>query len=166
MNEFNTDLAFSHSAEDSEIWPTIYSKAFPRFKAMTNTRDDGQLQRAGIDRTIVLASGKAIYVDEKVRRKDYGDILVEYVSNDRKNTPGWGEKPLFCDFIAYAILPSRKCFILPVIQLQTAWAEHKNEWLEKYGIRKAVNTGYNTLNCPVLINVLFKAIGQALRVDY
>ena len=166
MNNFNKDIAFSHSAEDLEIWETIYAKAFPGLQTFTNVREDGELQRHGIDRTLILSSGKAIYIDEKVRRENYGDILLEYVSNDKKNTPGWCEKPLFCDYIAYAVLPNNTCYMLPVESLQTAWGRNKKEWINKYGIRTAKNQGYQTLNCPLPINVLFKAMGETLRIKF
>jgi len=166
MNNFKNDLAFSHSAEDLPIWSEIYGKAFPENHGFVNMREDGQLQRLGIDRTVILSSGKAIYIDEKVRRKDYGDILVEYVSNDKTNTKGWAEKPLFCDYIAYAILPSYMCYLLPVPQLQKAWIENKKLWLSEFGTRLAKNKNYNTLNCPIPIKTLFLAIGQALRINF
>lgn len=165
-NDFNSDLAFSHSAEDNEMWLRIYKKAFPGMLGMANNRGDGQLQRFGIDRTLVLSSGKAIYIDEKVRRKDYGDILLEYISNDRTNSPGWVEKPLFCDYIAYAIIPSGMCYLLPVPQLQAAWAQNKEEWIAQFGSAPALNLGYKTINCPVSVNVLYRAIGEMLRVFF
>ena len=166
MNNFLDDLNFSHESEDYPFWEEVYSKAFPSFKAMTNTRTDGQLQRLGIDRTIILSSGKAVYVDEKVRRKDYGDILLEYLSNDTKGSPGWVEKPLFCDYIAYAILPTRMCFLFPVPQLQAAWIKNKSEWMKDYHVKQADNNGYKTWSCPVPIPVVFKAIGSCLRISF
>jgi len=166
LNDFNEDLKFSHSAEDLPIWETIYSKAFPDNHGYTNMRNNGQTQQLGIDRTVILSSGKAIYIDEKVRRKDYGDILIEYISNDKKGTKGWAEKPLFCDYIAYAILPTRMCYLLPVPQLQKAWIGNKKEWLSLFGTKSADNKYYNTLNCPVPVNTLFKAIGKALRIEF
>ena len=165
-NDFHRDLQFSHSAEDLPLWGVIYNKAFPGNHGFANMRDNGQTQYLGIDRTIILSSGKAIYVDEKIRRKDYGDILIEYISNDQKKTKGWAEKPLFCDYIAYAILPSKMCYLMPVPQLQKAWLENKQIWLSMYGKKEAENRYYKTINCPVPINVLFKAIGQTLRIDF
>uniref|UniRef100_A0A6M3LJ26 Uncharacterized protein n=1 Tax=viral metagenome TaxID=1070528 RepID=A0A6M3LJ26_9ZZZZ len=166
MNDFHEDLEFSHKADELSCWEEIYNTAFPANKAITNTRDNGDLQHLGIDRTIVLSSGKAIYIDEKVRRKDYGDILLEYISNSCTETKGWVEKPLFCDYIAYAILPINTCYLLPVPQLQKAWIEHKDLWLFSYGTRIAENKYYNTLSCPVPINILFKAIGNSLRIRF
>ena len=165
-NDFKKDLAFSHAAEDWAIWGKIYNKAFPGNHGFTNERKNGQAQHLGIDRTIILKSGKAIYIDEKVRRKDYGDILLEYVSNDKTKSKGWVEKPLFCDYIAYAILESNVCYLLPVPQLQKIWAENKSVWLKKYKTKSAQNKYYNTLNCPVPIAVLFSAIGQSLRISF
>lgn len=166
LNNFKEDLAFSHTAEDSTIWPEIYNKAFLKNHGFTNERENGQLQHLGIDRTVILSSGKAIYIDEKVRRKDYGDILLEYVSNAKTRAKGWVEKPLFCDYIAYAILKSGMCYLLPVPQLQKVWVENKQKWLKLYGIKSAPNQYYNTLNCPIPTNVLFAAIGQALRISF
>lgn len=166
MNNFKEDLAFSHAAEDLDLWPKIYHEAFPGLQSISNAREDGELQRHGIDRTLVLSNGKALYIDEKVRRKDYGDILLEFISNDRRKTKGWVEKPLFCNYIAYAIIPSRMCYLLPVEPLQAAWKKNKVAWLNSFGERKARNSGYNTLNCPVPIKDLFMAIGQALRISF
>lgn len=166
MNNFKDDLKFSHEAEDLDMWHRIYNQAFPNFLSMTSTREDGQMQQLGVDRTIVTSSGKAVYIDEKARRKDYGDIILEYISNDKKMTKGWVEKPLFCDYIAYAILPSDMCYLLPVHQLQSVWLENKNEWLKTFEIVPADNKFYTTLSCAVPIKVLFGALGKALRINY
>jgi len=166
MNEFAKDLKYSHSQEENSMWATIYRNAFPDMIDFHSVRSDGQHQRAGIDRIVVLESSRCIKIDEKVRRKDYGDILVEYVSCDHAGTPGWAEKALLCDYIAYAIEPSKICYMLPVVQLQQAWATNKEDWLNEYGRKSAPNPGYNTLNCPVPVNVLFRALGQQLRVRW
>jgi hypothetical protein len=173
MNNFRNDLAFSHACEEMDCWREIYSLAFPTMSAMVDHRQDGQHQRAGIDRTIVLANGKSITVDEKVRRKDYGDVLLEYISNDRTQSPGWIEKHLLCDFIAYAVLPTGKAYLLPVIQLQIAWQKNKESWMDMatskrngYRLCSAKNDYYNTQSISVPVRDLFAAIGSALRVDF
>ena len=166
MNDFHSDLEFSHNNEDLPIWETVYRKAFSQMVGMHSVREDGQHQRAGIDRVIVLSSGKSICIDEKVRRIDYGDILLEYVSVDSTGAPGWAEKSLLCDYIAYAILPRMTCYMLPVEQMQQAWLDNKNRWLAEYGTKCAQNKGYQTLGCAVPINTLFAAIGNCLRVRW
>ena len=135
--------------------------------AIISHRQDGWHQRAGVDRSVILANSKQILVDEKARRiKNTGDIMLEYVSNDRTNAPGWVEKSLKCDYIAYAFMPSGIAFLLPVNQLQTAWLKNKLIWLQKYRTRAAINNSCKTLNCPVPINELYSAIGQCLRINF
>lgn len=167
-NDFREDLEFSHSADILPMWETIYNEAFPDNLGIFNNRGDGELQRNGIDRTIVLPGGKAIYVDEKVRRVDYkkGDIFIEFVSNDKRNSPGWAEKRLFCDYIAYAIIPTKVCYLLPVPQMQAVWKRNKDAWIKRYGVARAKNETYTTLGCPVPVGVLYPAIGNCFRVRW
>jgi hypothetical protein len=166
IHDFKRSLAKSHRAADLPIWEEIYRRAFHDFAAMVDHRADGEHQRAGIDRSIILANSKQLLVDEKIREVDYGDILLEHVSNDRRGDPGWVCKPLRADYIAYAVLPSRVCYLLPVPQLQQAWRRWGSEWLARYRRVEARNAEYLTLSCPVPVRVLFSAIGQCLRVSF
>ena len=166
MNNFQKDLEYSTKSEITEIFDKIYQQAFPRLLVISRTNEYGELQEKGIDVTIILSSGKAIYIDEKVRRTHYNDILLEYISNDHKMTPGWVEKPLFCDYIAYIILKANKCFLLPIPQLQKIWLENKNQWLNIYGTIKAKNIGYNTLSCAIPVKIIFSALGKSLRISF
>lgn len=166
VHDFRRSLTFSHNCSDLSCWAEIYEKAFPTVRAIIDHREDGQHQRAGIDRSVVLAGGKQLYIDEKVREKDWGDIALEYVSNNRTGALGWVEKHLLADYIAYAFLPSGRAYLFPVPQLQAAWAANRSMWLSKFGTIKAANAGYETLCCCVETNELFKAIGKCLRVSF
>jgi len=177
MNNFNKCLADSHSAEDLPFWKEVYSKAFPNMVSMNNHRKDGEHQRLGIDRSIVLENGKILWIDEKVRFKNnitgkiYTDIALEYISDDRRQIPGWVCKSIMADYIAYAIAPLGKCYLLPVTQLQNAWQKNKELWLKNYKIIIAENGNGNdvewiTLSCCIPVKVLFIAIGACLRVDF
>lgn len=165
-HDFNGSLAASHKASDLPIWRQVYERAFPNFLAMVDHRADGEHQRAGIDRSVILANSKQILIDEKIRYKAYGDILLEYVSVDRTNAPGWVCKPQRADYIAYAVASLGICYLLPVIQLQLAWQRNGRQWVELYGTKTAKNSTYNTLNCPVPVHILFPAIGAALRIPF
>lgn len=171
-NDFNECLAISHAASDLPFWEEAYRKAFPSFSSMVDHRKDGFHQRAGIDRSIILENSKQILIDEKVRGRNrrtgivYPDIALEHVSNNRTRTPGWVCKSLLCDYIAYAIVPHGKCYMLPVPQLQSAWDQNKSEWRRRFGDRKSLNKGYETIFTPVPPGVLFQAIGSALRVQF
>lgn len=160
--DFAADLAFSHAQADQPFWEQIYRLAFPDMASMTNVRKDGWAQRGGIDRVITTASGRVWKIDEKVRRQKWNDILLELQSDIARNLPGWVIKDLACDFIAYAFLPTRECFLLPVAPLQRAWREHGAVWRKRYGTREAPNNGWRTLNCPVPIPVLMEKIAEAM----
>lgn len=165
-HSFNERLAVSHAASDHPMWERVYRQFFPSMIAFIDHRQDGEHQRAGIDRSVILENSKQILVDEKVREKDYGDILLEYVSVDATGAPGWVCKPLRADYIAYAILPRGKAYLLPVPALQNAWQMNRDCWLEEFGTRAAPNPGYKTLNCPVPFGDLFRALVTAQIADF
>jgi len=166
MNDFKKDLEYSHDCETMKFWERAYRHFFPTMASTVVHGQDGEHQRAGVDRSVILENSKQVLIDEKARRiKDTGDIMLEYTSNDRTGGLGWAEKPLRCDYVAYAFVPSRKVYLLPFIQLQNAWMRNKEEWLKKYRTKKAPNRNYNTLNCPIPTNVLFAQIGAGLRYD-
>jgi len=142
---------------------------------MTNHRQDGDHQRHGIDRSIILSNSKQILIDEKVRGKNkktgkiYTDIALEYLSDEERNKPGWIQKPLLCDYIAYCIAPLGRCYLLPTLQLQFAWEENKHKWLNNFEMRAENKNGdyfWTTISYPVPVAELFKAIGSCLRIDF
>ena len=166
VHDFSDSLAASHRASDLPIWEEIYRKSFQDFLAMVDHRQDGEHQRAGIDRSVILENSKQILIDEKIRWKPYPDIAVEYLSNDRTGAPGWACKPLRADYIAYAIAPLGMCYLLPVIQLQQAWRRKGEIWKASCFIVRAPNRGYTTLSAAVPVHELFSEIGRALRVPF
>ncbi len=172
-HDFKECLAFSHSFEDHPVWAAVYSKAFPDMIDFISYRQDGFWQREGIDRGVMLSNTKQIFIDEKVRGRSkktgevYDDIALEYLSDNARNTPGWVCKPLRADFIAYLIAPLGICHLLPVIQLQSAWVKHGEQWKED--AKKHVwakNRGYYTVSVPVRPEILYKAMGNQLRVRF
>lgn len=178
MNHFDQCLAESHASHDLPLWREIYEQAFDDMLAMHCHRKDGDFQRAGVDRSIVLECGKVLYVDEKIRKRNrngkvYTDIALEYLSNDRTNSPGWVVKPLMCDFIAYAIAPLGRGYLLPVQQLQRVWRRNGEEWIANarsgrkgFSHISAPNPGYSTLSVGVEPEILFPKIGSELRISF
>jgi hypothetical protein len=172
VNDFKADLAFSHSFEENPIWDEIYKKSFPTMVEKISYKADGFWQREGIDRGIVLSNTKQIFIDEKVRGRNkktgqvYDDIALEYLSSKEHNKPGWICKPLRADYIAYLIAPLGRCYMLPVIQLQAAWLKYGAEWIRKYPPVSAQNIGYITMSVGVPTNILFKALGEELRINF
>jgi hypothetical protein len=166
LHDFKSSLESSHRASDLPIWLEIYQQAFPDMQAAIDHRADGEHQRAGIDRSITLSNSKQILIDEKIRWKDYGDIALEYWSDRGRRIPGWVCKPLRADYICYAIAPTGKAYLLPVPQLQQAWRKHGDQWKADYRDCNAPNVGYITVSCAVPVAVLFRAIGECLRVSF
>ena len=170
IHNFDDSLQVSHNASDEPVWEAIYRKAFPDFSAMVDHRKNGDWQKLGIDRSVIFHSSKRILIDEKVRRKDYGDILLEYMSIKESNIPGWVCKPLLADYIAYCIIPTRVVYLLPVTQLQAAWQNYGETWKASYGKCKTSSERkgkrWTTQFCPVPVDVLFSAIGSMLRIKY
>lgn len=166
-HDFQTSLARSHAAEERPYWEECYRKAFaPRFQAMHSHRQDGDHQRLGIDRSVILTNGKQYFVDEKVRYEDYGDVFLEFWSDKEKKTKGWVCKDLLCDFIAYAIEPRGLCLLLPVVQLRQVWATQGPKWVNKYPIREVPNNGWTTVGCCVPFDPLLSAIRDAMCVKF
>ena len=173
VHNFATSLRRSDVQVDAAWWEAVYKKAFPTMAAMVPVRQDGWAQRGGIDRVITLASGKTITVDEKVRQKDFNDILLEYWSDTERRTPGWIAKDLACDFIAYTYLETERCLLLPFHLLRRAWKQNGREWIAKAerqeeGFRKVVarNQGYTTTSVAVSWNVLSESLTDAMVVCF
>lgn len=166
VHSFALSLARSEAEVDNPIWRQIYTQAFPSLQAMVSVRADGWAQRGGIDRVLTLASGKTLLVDEKVRQKDYGDVLLEYWSDEGRRTLGWVAKDLACDFIAYALLPTAKCYLLPFQQLRYAWKKNGREWVSKYQRIEADNGTYKTISVGIPVDVLFGALRDAMTIKW
>ena len=176
---FNRSLSFSHKASDLPLWEHTYRQSFPGFMACHDHRKDGQHQRHGIDRSVILENGKQIFIDEKARGRNritkrvYEDIALEFLSHVGRNEPGWVCKPLLCDYINYGILPLGIAYLLPTLALQQAWVKHGKAWLalanssnRDYRIIDAQNKGYMTRSCCVPASVVLGAIQQTLVATF
>lgn len=158
---FENDLAFSLRYSDEPFWLAVFKKAFPKM-VYCELCGDIERQRKGIDRIIHLSSGAKIKVDQKLRRKDYSDIALEFVSVDKPIVkPGWIEKDLDIDYLAYAFLESRTCYLFPFAMLRRAWIHYGGRWRDLYGERETKNKTYSTWWTPVPIGVLYSAVNTA-----
>lgn len=161
IHDFKRCLAYSERASDEPFWDAVYKKAFPNLVNQMICSGNTKSQRDGIDRVLLLSNGKIIKIDEKKRSKDYSDILLEYISVDTTNAPGWIEKDLPIDYLAYAFMPSKKVYLFSWDILRRAWLHFKSDWLNKYKIVTAQNNGYLTYSVAVPIDELLKAIKEA-----
>ncbi len=166
MSDFIEDLKRSRLRSLSPAWPKILSSLFTFYQSTEVFPQDGEHQRAGIDRAVIMSNAECIFIDEKIREKAYPDIAVEFVSNTVTGAPGWACKSLRAHYIAYLMLESGQGYLLPVHPLQTAWRRHGGDWRAAYGEIAAHNAGYNTLFCPVPVDVLYPAMGRTLRFTF
>ena len=165
-NDFHTDLQYSLDSREDKQLDYFYLTAFPHAERveMVSYEDNPELQKKGVDKIIHFANGRRVTVDEKKRRKDYGDILLEIYSNAEQKSAGW----LFysqCDYIVYAILPAGKIYLLPVLLLQMAWKKNRYEWWEKYPQKYADNKYYHTMNIAIPTEVLLTAIRREMTKE-
>jgi hypothetical protein len=145
------------------MFDNFYHRIFPdlvRIEIVT----DIALQKKGIDKILYLDNGQKIAVDEKKRRSNYGDILIELWSVYEHKIKGW----LFtshCHYIVYAIMPIRKAYLLPTILLRQAWRHNEHEWREQYHEIKAINPTYTTISIAIPPDILLPAIQKEIEHD-
>lgn len=164
MYDFHERLSWSLAGAHEPFWQAVYKKAFPNL-SHTELCDDLAKQKQGVDRVLYLANGNVLYVDEKKRERDYPDILLEYVSADTYRTPGWMEKDLAMDYLAYAFMPSQRCYLFPWPILRRAWLLNKQAWIGSYKTVRGENRGYTTLSVAIPKLVLRQAVSQAAIID-
>ncbi len=160
-HDFHERLAFSQAASDEPFWEAVYRKAFVGFKRMEQIDGD----RDGTDRIVHLDNGDGIRVDEKKREKVYQDIILEHISNTVSETPGWIEKDLTIDYLAYAFMPIKRVYLFPWLMLRRAWDHYGEEWKATYRMIRAKNKGYWTFSVAVPIDVLTKAVVNAAIIQ-
>lgn len=156
LNEFFTDLSYSLEKTEDDSINGFYLKIFPGISEIEFCKDMAR-QKKGIDKVIHFESGYQVTIDEKKRRKDYGDILLELWSVKEKQKRGW----LFtaqCDYITYILLESKKMYLLPVLLLKKAWQKNRVLWQNQYALKEARNPGYTTVNIPIPTEVLMEAM--------
>lgn len=155
-NNFNLDLEYSLEERENDLFDSFYYRVFPGLESI-HFADDIETQRKGIDKILHFKSGYIVTVDEKKRRKDYGDILLELWSVWERRKRGW----LYtckCDYIVYAIMPSRKVYLLPTLLLKKAWLKNQIKWGKEYKEITACNEGYVTKNIAIPTEVLLEEL--------
>lgn len=172
IHNFQEQLQWSESAGYEPFWDAVYRKAFPNLVNHMLCSGDTLGQRMGVDRLLYLSNNLTIAIDEKKRKEVYPDVLLEYISVDTTGAPGWMDKDLAIDYLAYAFIPTKQCYLFPWQLLRRAWLYFRNEWIQN-GQRKqdgfkivwAQNNGYKTYSVAVPIKAVQSAIQRALIID-
>ena len=171
-HSFNDQLKWSEAAGYEPFWDAVYRKAFPNIVNHMMCSGNTAGQRMGVDRLIYLANNLTIAVDEKKRKEVWPDVLLEYVSVDTTGAPGWMDKDLAIDYLAYAFIPTKQCYLFPWQLLRRAWLHFRGEWIQDGKQRRngcrivyAKNNGYTTHSVAVPIKTVQSAIQRALIID-
>lgn len=173
VHTFEESVRKSTMSDFEDFWLAAYREAFDYASAGKTEDGNTQAQKMGIDRTVVLKSGAVIRIDEKLRHTDYGDILLEYMSNDRTGAKGWIEKDLLIDYLAYGVYPSRKVYLFDFRALRRVWRYYSDRWIElakadkRNGFRhiKAYNEGYATHSIAVPLATLRQKMSDCMVID-
>lgn len=184
VHDLRSSLAYSQSQSDATYWQEVYREAFPDAVSTVDLRHDGWHQKAGRDRAVILSTGRSIFIDEKVRRKQRDDIAIEIWSvyplfGERPwpprdgAIPGWGAKAMDCDFVAYAFEPTQTCHLFPFLGIRSAWQKHGAMWRQKADGREdgfewveARNKRYWSVSIAVPIVTLRQCIDDSLTVTW
>lgn len=165
IHDFQERLEYSASLSDEPSWVEFYRRLWPEALSIIRVDTDSRWQRCGVDRMILLPGMKQVLVDEKKRTKDYGDLLIEewsvghYENGDRYagKKIGWSlDQDKQCDYVAYAILPVSRCYLLPYELLRITCLYNLARWKTLKGgdgrpayPRDSPNAGYWTRNVAV-----------------
>ena len=161
-HDFQEQLEYSAELSNESSWIDFYRRLWPNMIGAIRIDAYSQQQLWGIDREILLPNGKRISIDEKKRKHDYGDLLLELWSvadfDNKTNTilrgikPGWAIDPdKRCDFVAYAIPSVGKCYLLPFELTRITLLANLTQWTHNtsYYPKAARNQSYWTINIAV-----------------
>jgi len=155
------DVELASNPELTAVLDNCYRRHFGNIRSISRPQDK-ERQIAGIDVILNFNDHREpIFIDEKIRREDYGDILLEEYSNYEKKTKGWLEENLRTHFISYIWINEQKMLILPYQSLRLAYLSNKARWTGMFQRRFAQNNGYKTSNIPIATQELFDGIWRA-----
>ena len=177
VHSFQERLEFSLGVSSEGDWVSFYRRIWPDCLSIVRLDGDSDQQRHGIDRIVILPNGREITIDEKIREKDFGDILLEewsvadfdWVQRKiiRGRKVGWSLDPnKQCDYIAYAVLPSGVCYLFPFELLRLSFQYNLENWKNLQGSRYPIavaNNGYTTINVAVPWEILKEQIALQMR---
>ncbi len=145
LNNFHESLKQSENAIPLDFYKSIFGSGSLVETIPAHT----ELQTQGADVKITCPSGRVFYCEEKIRQRDFDDLLLETKSCVERNTPGWIEKPSIADFLVYFCQDSKRVFVLKMKEIQNEYSERKAVWLDRGRVVTADNGFYTSRNVAV-----------------
>jgi len=127
---------------------------------------DKASQVAGVDACLVPGDPAhfhrgGVLVEEKVRGQEFDDVLLETVSNDARETPGWAVKGSASRLLLYCFSKTRRGWVFPMQTVQRVTRANKGGWEQRFGLKLAQNPGYVSYNVPVPLVEFLRAVDKA-----
>lgn len=167
--QFYSDLAYSKAESRKPYWKAAYKRYFrdPHLTCeLIEPMEKGQPD-SGADKIITLSCGQQLTVDEKTSKGNFQDSEIfleyehEYDSGEIKD--GWvrnTDKADKCDYIAYS-KPAISCvYILPLRDLQLAFAEHEDMLQAEYPSFPARNESWTTYSIRLPVEAVHELLGR------
>lgn len=116
----------------------------------------------GVDVIVETPSGRKITIDNKFRAGLWSDFALEYISDEARQTKGWMEKELICDYIGYWFVAIEKGYLISHPSLMPVWQKHRDTWIASKKIIKAENRDgarkWTTLSVAIPIQTLCRLV--------
>lgn len=161
INNFIDNLLDSEKFNDK--LNTLYTNIFKCDSIeVVDFKNDPQSQFSGIDK-ILYKGGKKILLEEKIRFKSYGDILLEEYSNFETKRVGWLSENKLTQILIYYVVPQNTVYVINYKELLNIYLEKHQEWLSLYCRSYAYNKTFTTTNIAVPIEVLKELLGNNIK---
>jgi len=171
LNLFHVQMGDSYDEEMNNLMNNFYSAFFDDVKSVDvhdSTAEDKEskmadksIQKQGIDKSINTKKGKKIYIEEKFRSFKFWelrekDILLEYISIDNKNIPGWVYTSK-CDYLIIVFqhleFEKSELYVFPFEPIRK-WVRENNKAFMKFPDISAPNINWNTISKAVPLSTI------------
>ncbi len=161
MNTFNEDIEYEKSQFEK-----LNEKYFKFFKGISHIGRIKNIeeQKKGIDLYVYFHDNTQLSIDEKIRRKDYGDFLVEEFSNYDTKKSGWLSHTK-TQAITYYCSDTDYFIVLPFTLFALAFhtLKRKYEHTRKFAKNSSYRTSFLTIPRQEMI-LTMKDISRSLEV--
>ena len=172
-NDYSTDMAYADSKDLNRKTNKFIFLKMSKINPLVRIDQvsDLELQYAGIDKILHTRQNKFLKLEEKVRRVDWGDILVELIADDRyanydlnnnkytyseKRGIGWGMKDYSSDLLLYFFEESQTGYLISWVKFKNMFRQMLPIWYRKaqnnednFAIKIAKNKKYNSINIAI-----------------
>ena len=176
LNIFQNQLNDSYDKELNDMMNAFYKKFFTNVENIrvhdiksgdkeTKT-EDKKKQKQGVDKTLQMNDGSTILVEEKFREPKYWpnrltDILLEYISIDTKDIPGW----VYTSKSDYLVvlyknpleINESEVYVFPFKAIRKWVKTHNDEFMKCKDI-VATNTNWRTISKEVPLEMIWRML--------